>query len=69
MGAVRCCREPPQHREGKDHVTVLAAHVDVAQAVVSDIPDEVGDPLQVALIEVFVDFHFSCPLWQFSFIY
>ena len=49
--------KPPQYGEGKDHVTVLAAHVDVAQAVVSDIPDEVSNPLQVALVLLFYGFH------------
>ena len=42
--------EPPQYGEGQDHIAVLAAHVDVAQAVVSDVPDEVGNPLDLALV-------------------
>ncbi len=42
--------EPSQHGERQDHVAVLAAHIDIAQAVVSDVPDEVGNPLDLALV-------------------
>jgi hypothetical protein len=38
--------EPPQDEHRQDHVAVLAAHVDIAQAVVGDGPDE-GDKLVV----------------------
>jgi hypothetical protein len=43
-----------QHDEGQDHVAVLAAHIDVTQPVVGDVPDEVGDPLELRLIHVLV---------------
>ena len=42
--------EPPQHGERQDDVTVFTAHVNVAQAVISDVPDEVGNPLDLALV-------------------
>jgi hypothetical protein len=35
------------HRQ--DDIAVLAAHVDISQDVVSDAPDEVGDPVQVVV--------------------
>ena len=41
--------EPPQHGHRQDHVAVLAAHIEVAEHVVRDAPDEVGDPVQVAV--------------------
>jgi len=42
--------QPAQHGERQDHVAVLAAHIHVAQAVIGDVPDEVGNPLQLQLI-------------------
>ena len=44
--------EPAQHGHGKDHVAVLAAHVQVAQDVVGDAPDVVRDPVEVAVAHV-----------------
>jgi hypothetical protein len=32
--------EPAQHKHGENDITVLAAHIDVAQTVVGDRPDE-----------------------------
>ena len=43
--------EAAQHRHRQDDVTVLAAHVEVAQHVVGDAPDVVGDPVQVAVVQ------------------
>lgn len=42
--------KPSQHGERQDHVAVFAAHIDITQAVVSDVPDEVGNPLDLALV-------------------
>ena len=53
--------EPPQHGEGQDDVTVFAAHVNVAQAVVSDVPDEVGNPLDLALVLLLLLLHRYVP--------
>jgi len=53
--------EPSQHGEGQDHVAVLATYVDVAQAVVSDVPDEVGNPLDLALVLLLVLLHRYVP--------
>ena len=44
--------EPAQDGHRQDHVAVLAADVEVAQHVVGDAPDEVGDPVQLALFHV-----------------
>ena len=38
------------HRQ--DDIAVLAADVDIAQDVIGDAPDEIGDPVQLALIHV-----------------
>jgi len=35
--------EPAQHRHRQDHVAVFAAHVEVAQHIVGDAPDETHD--------------------------
>ena len=43
--------EAPQHRHRQDHVAVLAADVEVAQHVVRDTPDEVGDPVELASLQ------------------
>ncbi len=55
--------EPAQYGEGQDDVAVLAAHVHVAQTVIGNVPDEVGDPLELALIHdslFYVLFMFNC---------
>jgi hypothetical protein len=44
--------EATQHSHRQDHVAVLAAHVKVAQDIVGDAPDEVGDPVQPWLVQV-----------------
>jgi len=36
-----------QHGHGQNDVTILAAHIEVAQYVVGDAPDEVGDPVEL----------------------
>ncbi len=61
LGGFQDSIEPSQHGEGQDHVAVLAAHVDIAQSVVSDVPDEVGNPLDLALVLLFCGFHQACP--------
>ena len=44
---------PAQHRgaatrsHGEDHVVVLAAHIDIADHIVIDVPHVVGDPVEV----------------------
>ena len=47
LGGFKHRVEAPQHGHGEDDVTVLAADVDVAEDVVRDAPDVVGDPIQV----------------------
>jgi hypothetical protein len=41
--------ESAQHGHGQDHVAVLAADVEIAQHIVGDAPDEVRDPVELAL--------------------
>ncbi len=41
--------QPPQHGHGQDHIAVFAPHIEVAQHIVGDAPDEVRDPVQVAV--------------------
>ena len=45
--------DPPQHCHGKDDVAVFAAHVEVAEHIVSDTPDKICDPVQLRLFHVF----------------
>ena len=44
--------ETAQHGHGQDQVTVSAAGIDIAQDVVSDVPDEVGDGVQLGLVHI-----------------
>ena len=44
--------QAPEHGHGKYHVAVLAADVDIAEHVVRDTPDVVGDPVQVGSAHV-----------------
>ena len=44
--------EPAQHGHRQDHVAVFAAHIEVAQHVISDAPDEVGNPIQFACFQI-----------------
>ena len=47
LGGFEHCVEAAQHGHGEDDVPVLAAYVDVAEHVVRDAPDVVGDPVEV----------------------
>ena len=52
LGRLQHRVEAAQHGHRQDDVAVLAAHVEVAQHVVGDAPDEVGDPVELALFHV-----------------
>jgi hypothetical protein len=41
--------EPPQHHHRQDYVAIFAAHIEIAQGIVCDPPDEICDPVQVAV--------------------
>ena len=41
--------EPAQDHHRQDHVAILAPHVQIAEHVVGDAPDEVRDPVQIAV--------------------
>ena len=47
LGRLQHGIEAAQHGHRQDDVAVLAADVEVAQHVVGDAPDEVGDPVQL----------------------
>jgi hypothetical protein len=49
LGGIEHGVEATQHGEWQDHVAVLTAHLHVAQPVICDAPDEVSDPLELAL--------------------
>ncbi|GBD25431.1 hypothetical protein HRbin30_00750 [bacterium HR30] len=49
LGGFEHCIEPTDHGHRQDDVAVLAAHVKVAQHVVRDTPDEIGDPSELAV--------------------
>src|SRR5215471_17468038 len=44
--------EPPQNGHRQNDVTVFAAHIKVAQDVIGNAPDEIGDPAQIAVAHV-----------------
>jgi hypothetical protein len=50
LGGLQYGIQPADHRHGQDDVSILAAHVDIAQDVVGDPPDEVGDPAKLVLL-------------------
>ena len=52
LGRLQHGVETAQHRHGQDHVAVLAADIDVAQHVVRDVPDEVGNGVQLGLVHI-----------------
>ena len=41
-----------EDRDGEDHIAVLAPDIEVAEHVVRDAPDVVGDPVQLRLVHV-----------------
>lgn len=43
--------ESPQHEHGENDITVLAAHIDVAQTVVGDGPDERDDFIVSGMVQ------------------
>ena len=49
LGGLQHRIQPPQHRHRQDHVAVLAAHVQIPEHIVGNAPDEVGDPVELAL--------------------
>jgi len=42
--------EALEHDHREDYVAVLAAHIEVAENVVGDSPEEVGDPVDVLVV-------------------
>jgi hypothetical protein len=42
--------EPANHRHWKDDVAILAPHINVAEHVVGNVPDEAGDPVDLAIV-------------------
>jgi len=49
LGRLQHRVEAAQDGHRQDHVAILAANIKVAQDVVGDPPDEVGDPVQIAV--------------------
>ena len=47
LGGFEDSVEAPEHGHGEDDIAVLAADVDVAEDIVRDAPDVVGDPVEV----------------------
>ncbi len=56
LGRLQHRVQAAQYGHGQDHVTVLAADVNVAEHVVGDAPGEVGDPVELRLVH-------SVPRW------
>ncbi len=52
LGGLEHGVETAQHGHGQDDVAILAAHVQVAQDIVGDAPDEVGDPVELSLFHI-----------------
>ncbi len=48
LGRLQHRIEAAQDGHGEDDVAVFAPDKDIAQAVVGDVPDEVGDPVEVS---------------------
>ena len=42
--------EPAQDDHWQDHVAVFSAHIEVAENIVGDVPNEFGDPSELRLI-------------------
>jgi len=42
--------KPSDNRHRQDHVAVLAADVHVTEHVISNVPDEVRDPVELAMV-------------------
>ena len=47
LGRLKDRVEPAQDRHRQDHVSVLASHVEIAEHVVRDPPDEAGDAYEL----------------------
>ena len=48
--------EPAYDGHGEDDVPVLAPHVEVSEVVVGDVPDEVGDGGELAVLQFHIPF-------------
>ena len=50
LGRLQHGIKPAQHGKGQDDIAVFAPHIDIAQAIVGNVPDEIGDPFNLALV-------------------
>ena len=56
LGRLQHGIEPAQHRHRQDDVAVLAPHVEVAQHVVGDVPDEACELIELVVLHVVLGF-------------
>ena len=50
LGGLQHGIKATENRHRQDHIAVFAANEDIAQAVVGDVPDETGDPVELGLV-------------------
>lgn len=50
LGRLKHGIEPTQHGHRQNHIAVFAAHIDIAQDVIGNIPDKAGEPVKLSLI-------------------
>lgn len=61
LGRLQHRIEAAQHGEGQDDIAVLATDIHVAQPIIGNVPDEVGDPLELALVLLLLGCHSKVP--------
>ena len=60
LGLLQHRVEAAYDRHRQNHVTIFAAHIDIPQAVVGDVPDEIGDGAELQMI------HYSAAFPDFT---
>jgi hypothetical protein len=46
--------ESAQYGKRQYHIAIFAAHIHIAQTVIGDVPDEVCNPFELALIHIII---------------
>ena len=63
LARLQHCIEPAQHGHRQDDVAVFAAYVEIAQYVVRDTPDEIGNPVERYALHIGPSLKWWCAAW------
>jgi hypothetical protein len=47
LGRIQHCIQAPENDHWQDKIAISAANIEIAQDIIGDAPDEVGNPIEV----------------------